>query len=244
MLVAIAIDDKGRNLGFAEEKKVIVSLRGVKRAHGSGETAVQIIKGAGLDVREGGLLVFLGEPAKLNIIGGMDEPTEGILLFDGVDYAQANDRTPTMHCPGGRVREASLADGISLKGKSGKFEIFPLDGVTEWRRAFLACHFVAIVPRSGIRGTSATLWPPLTVPEVPRRGRCGTPGTLSPPRPSQKFHTRETVELPRHSDGKNRPGSSPFQHRERGRYRRGEEWGRGVQSNGCASRAAHAIRPS
>ena len=34
MLAAIAIDDKGLNLGFTEEKKVIISLRGVTKPFG------------------------------------------------------------------------------------------------------------------------------------------------------------------------------------------------------------------
>lgn len=61
MLTAIAIDDKGLNLGFAEEKKSIISLRGVTKVFGQGDTQIQILKGVNLDVREGEFLVILGE---------------------------------------------------------------------------------------------------------------------------------------------------------------------------------------
>lgn len=44
MLAAIAIDGKGLNLGFAEEKKSIISLRNVTKTYGSGENQVQILK--------------------------------------------------------------------------------------------------------------------------------------------------------------------------------------------------------
>lgn len=63
MLTAIAIDDKGLNLGFAEEKKSIISLRGVTKVFGQGDTQIQILKGVNLDVREGEFLVILGESA-------------------------------------------------------------------------------------------------------------------------------------------------------------------------------------
>lgn len=88
MLTAIAIDEKGLNLGFTEEKKAIISLRGVTKTFGSGENKVQILKGVNLDIREGEFLVILGESGcgkstMLNIIGGMDQLTTGPLPLTG-----------------------------------------------------------------------------------------------------------------------------------------------------------------
>ena len=102
MLTAIAIYDKGLNLGFAEEKKSIISLRGVTKVFGQGDTQIQILKGVNLDVREGEFLVILGESGcgkstMLNIIGGMDKLTGGSFLFDGVDYSNADEKTLTMY---------------------------------------------------------------------------------------------------------------------------------------------------
>lgn len=102
MLTAIAIDDKGLNLGFAQEKKSIISLRGVTKVFGQGDTQIQILKGVNLDVREGEFLVILGESGcgkstMLNIIGGMDKLTGGSFLFDGVDYSNADEKTLTMY---------------------------------------------------------------------------------------------------------------------------------------------------
>ena len=102
MLTAIAIDGKGLNLGFAEEKKALISLRGVTKTYGSGENQVQILKGVNLDVREGEFLVILGESGcgkstMLNIIGGMDQLTGGSFLFDGKDYSHADDKELTMY---------------------------------------------------------------------------------------------------------------------------------------------------
>ncbi len=102
MLTAIAIDDRGLNLGFAEEKPVILSLRDVTKTYGEGETAVQVLKGVNLDIREGEFLVILGESGcgkstMLNIVGGMDTLTTGTLLFDGKDYSHADEMTMTMY---------------------------------------------------------------------------------------------------------------------------------------------------
>ncbi|MCD8218176.1 MAG: ATP-binding cassette domain-containing protein [Clostridiales bacterium] len=102
MLTAIAVDERGLNLGFTEEKKAIVSLRDVRKTFGEGENQVQALRGVNLDVREGEFLVILGESGcgkstLLNIIGGMDELTSGTFLFDGEDYSHADEKTLTMY---------------------------------------------------------------------------------------------------------------------------------------------------
>lgn len=100
MLTAIAIDGKGLNLGFVEEKKSIISLREVTKTFGTGETKLQVLKGVNLDIKEGEFLVILGESGcgkstMLNIIGGMDQLTTGTFMFDGKDYSKADDKTLT-----------------------------------------------------------------------------------------------------------------------------------------------------
>lgn len=100
MLTAIAVDANGLNLGFAEEKQVLLSLRDITKTFGKGETEVQVLKGVNLDIREGEFLVILGESGcgkstMLNIIGGMDQPTSGSVVFDGKDYANANEEELT-----------------------------------------------------------------------------------------------------------------------------------------------------
>lgn len=101
MLTAIAVDSRGLNLGFTQEKPVIISLRDVTKTYGQGETQVQVLRGVNLDIREGEFLVILGESGcgkstLLNIIGGMDQLTSGTFLFDGKDYSHADEKTLTM----------------------------------------------------------------------------------------------------------------------------------------------------
>ena len=101
MLTAIAVDSRGLNLGFTEEKPIIISLRDVTNTYGQGETQVQVLRGVNLDIREGEFLVILGESGcgkstLLNIIGGMDQLTTGTFTFDGKDYSHADEKTLTM----------------------------------------------------------------------------------------------------------------------------------------------------
>lgn len=102
MLTAIAVDSRGLNLGFTDEKPIILSLRDVTKTYGQGETKVQVLRGVNLDIREGEFLVILGESGcgkstMLNIIGGMDHLTSGTFLFDGQDYSNADENTLTMY---------------------------------------------------------------------------------------------------------------------------------------------------
>ncbi|MGN1198385.1 MAG: ATP-binding cassette domain-containing protein [Acetatifactor sp.] len=101
MLTAIAVDSRGLNLGFTEEKPIIISLREVTKTYGQGDTQVQVLRGVNLDIREGEFLVILGESGcgkstLLNIIGGMDRLTSGTFTFDGMDYSHADENTLTM----------------------------------------------------------------------------------------------------------------------------------------------------
>ena len=100
MLTAIAVDGNGLNLGFSQEKATLISLKNVTKSFGTGQMQVQVLKGVNLDVREGEFLVILGESGcgkstMLNIIGGMDQPTSGSVIFDGKDYANATDEELT-----------------------------------------------------------------------------------------------------------------------------------------------------
>lgn len=96
MLTAIAVDGNGLNLGFVDEKPVLISLRNITKTFQNGEEQIQVLKGVNLDVREGEFLVILGESGcgkstMLNLIGGMDQPSSGAILFDGKDYAKASE---------------------------------------------------------------------------------------------------------------------------------------------------------
>lgn len=100
MMAATAIDESGLDLGVSDKKPVIISLRGVTKEFKNGDTITQVLKGVNVDVYEGELLVILGESGcgkstMLNIIGGMDQLTEGTFHFMGSDYSHAPEQLLT-----------------------------------------------------------------------------------------------------------------------------------------------------
>lgn len=79
---------------------ILMSARGVSKVYGKGEARVFALRDTNLDIREGELLIIIGPSGSgkstlLNLIGGMDRPTTGQLLFGGRDLAQASDRELT-----------------------------------------------------------------------------------------------------------------------------------------------------
>lgn len=91
-VLALDIEDKGFEFRPFENKKPVVSVRGIIKEFMSGEELRRILKGVDLDVYPGELVVVLGESGcgkstLLNIIGGMDTMTEGQLLVEGKDMS-------------------------------------------------------------------------------------------------------------------------------------------------------------
>jgi putative ABC transport system ATP-binding protein len=67
----------------------ILELRAVHRVHGDGETAVHALRGVTLSVDEGELVAVMGPSGSgkstlLNLAGGLDRPTRGAVVVDGV----------------------------------------------------------------------------------------------------------------------------------------------------------------
>ncbi len=84
------------------DNKAIISLRNITKNFGKGETETRVLKGVDLDIKEGEFLVILGESGGgkstlLNIIGGMDKPTTGSIIFDGEEYADAKESELTAY---------------------------------------------------------------------------------------------------------------------------------------------------
>lgn len=72
---------------------VILTLDNVQRTHGSGETAVQALRGVSLSVGAGELVAVMGPSGSgkstlLNLAGGLDQPTAGTVLIEGQPLAQ------------------------------------------------------------------------------------------------------------------------------------------------------------
>jgi putative ABC transport system ATP-binding protein len=74
----------------------ILQAIGVKRIFGTGSSAVHALKGASLDVPSGRLIALKGRSGSgkttlINLLGALDRPDEGAVLFQGRDITRLND---------------------------------------------------------------------------------------------------------------------------------------------------------
>jgi putative ABC transport system ATP-binding protein len=80
----------------------LLELRDVHRTFQLGEVDVKVLIGLSLVVRRGEMLVLVGpsgsgKSTALNLIGGLDQPTSGAVLFEGRDLAKLSERELTTY---------------------------------------------------------------------------------------------------------------------------------------------------
>ncbi len=80
---------------------VLMKLENVHRTFQVGEIAVHVLRGVDLDVYAGELLVIQGESGSgkstlMNMIGGIDQPSQGTISFEGQDISTLGDRRLTI----------------------------------------------------------------------------------------------------------------------------------------------------
>jgi len=79
----------------------IVEVRELTKIYGSGETAVTALDHVSLSVEAGEFVAVMGpsgcgKSTLLNLIGGLDTPTSGAVLIDGIDISGMKDDVLTM----------------------------------------------------------------------------------------------------------------------------------------------------
>jgi putative ABC transport system ATP-binding protein len=79
----------------------LVELRGVAKAYGEGDAGRVVIREAHATIRRGELCVLIGRSGSgkstlLNLIGGIDVPTAGEVVVDGVSLARAGEAARTL----------------------------------------------------------------------------------------------------------------------------------------------------
>jgi putative ABC transport system ATP-binding protein len=73
----------------------IVSVRGLTRDYAQGEIVVRALRGVDLDIEPGEFTALMGPSGSgkttlLNIIGGLDAPTSGSVIVDGVELGRVS----------------------------------------------------------------------------------------------------------------------------------------------------------
>ena len=75
----------------------LLSAKDLRKTYGSGQSSVTALDGVSLDVLRGELLAILGSSGSgkstlLNMLGGMDRPDSGSILFEGREIGTLGDR--------------------------------------------------------------------------------------------------------------------------------------------------------
>ena len=81
---------------------VVFDARGITKVYDMGEVQVHALRGVDLELRESEFVVLLGPSGSgkstlLNILGGLDTPTSGVVLYRGGDLTEAGERELTRY---------------------------------------------------------------------------------------------------------------------------------------------------
>jgi putative ABC transport system ATP-binding protein len=98
--IAALYSARADEIGLVHEPDVVVAARGVSRRYGSGDTAVEALRGVSLSVIEGELTAVMGPSGSgkstlMHILAGLDRPTEGKVWIAGTDITSLNDNQLT-----------------------------------------------------------------------------------------------------------------------------------------------------
>jgi putative ABC transport system ATP-binding protein len=82
------------------DSTLVFDARGLTKVYHMGEVEVHALRGVDLEIREGRFVVLLGHSGSgkstlLNILGGLDAPTSGRVLYRGQDLTAADDESLT-----------------------------------------------------------------------------------------------------------------------------------------------------
>ena len=87
--------------GHEPPAEAIVSIEKVTRRYGEGDTAVDALRGVTLEVERGKLTAVMGPSGSgkstlMHILAGLDRPTDGTVVLDGVDITRMSDKKLTL----------------------------------------------------------------------------------------------------------------------------------------------------
>ncbi|WP_408010050.1 ABC transporter ATP-binding protein [Pseudalkalibacillus sp. A8] len=79
---------------------MIINVKNLWKTYGHGDTAVHAVRGIDLNVKEGEFIALMGpsgsgKSSLLHLIGAMDSPTDGEIIFKGKNYSKLNPKQKT-----------------------------------------------------------------------------------------------------------------------------------------------------
>ena len=85
---------------FADQPEIVVAARDLVRRYGTGDTAVEALRGVSLSVERGELTAVMGPSGSgkstlMHILAGLDRPSEGHVWIAGTDISSLNDNQLT-----------------------------------------------------------------------------------------------------------------------------------------------------
>jgi putative ABC transport system ATP-binding protein len=131
-----------------EPHSPLILLENVIRRHRMGERWVDALRGVTLAVEEGEFVALVGASGSgkstlLTLVGGLDRPTSGRVLFKGVELARADEKTLTRHR---RERVGFIFQ---------RFELLPR--LTAWENVATPLMFTGVPPRERLTRAEALL---------------------------------------------------------------------------------------
>jgi len=80
---------------------VVVSAEGLVRRYGEGATAVEALRGVSIDIEAGRMTAIMGPSGSgkstlMHLLAGLDTPTEGSILLDGIEITGLSEKKLTL----------------------------------------------------------------------------------------------------------------------------------------------------
>jgi putative ABC transport system ATP-binding protein len=97
-VLALSIDNDDE---VYESPVAVVSAERLVRRYGEGSTSVEALRGVSLDIAEGRMTAIMGPSGSgkstlMHLMAGLDTPTEGSVVIDGVDITTLNEKKLTL----------------------------------------------------------------------------------------------------------------------------------------------------